>query len=494
MVLGTASHAGKSLVAAAICRILARRGIRVAPFKAQNMSLNSAATLEGLEIGRAQALQAEAAGLAPRADMNPVLLKPMSAIGSQAVVNGRVFGTFESRDFLGRGKQVLWPHVVAAYERLAAEFEVLVIEGAGSPAEINLRENDIVNMAVAHLAGARCLLVADIDRGGAFAAIAGTFALLDANDRSRIGAYAFNKFRGDASLLNAGIAELSARVGVPCAGVIPYIDTAGLDEEDGVAAERRHERVWDTNADRLRVAVVALPHLANFTDFDALEEEPSVDCIYTQMPSVLVEADVVILPGTKDTIGDTHWLRERTLDRAILTHAQRGDGIIIGICGGMQMLGTAIEDPFRVERGGSCLGLGLLDLRSVFSEEKTTIPVRGETRAFGVPLEIDGYEIHAGVTEYGQGTQAFAHVQRSNNGERSHRDGANVRNGRVLGTYVHGLFARDSVRHAFIAWARALAGRCEAVAFAPVQARRRERLDALADTIEASLDPRIVPL
>ena len=489
MVLGTASHAGKSLIATALCRILARRGVRVAPFKAQNMSLNSAATPDGLEIGRAQALQAEAAGLAARADMNPVLLKPMSSTGSQAIVNGRIFGTMHSRDFLGDGKRALWPHVVAAYERLAAEFDVLVIEGAGSPAEINLRASDIVNMAVAHLADARCLLVADIDRGGAFAAVAGTLALLDEADRARINAYAFNKFRGDASLLEGGIADLSARLRIPCAGIVPYFDTTGLDEEDGVAVERRSDRAWRADGDRLRIAVVALPHLANFTDFDALEEEPGVDLVYTRSPETIARADVVMLPGTKDTIGDLQWLRACGLDRAIIAHSRREDAIVVGICGGMQMLGTAIEDPLGVERGGSCAGIGLLDLRSVFSAEKTTLPVRGETRAFGKPIELAGYEIHVGVTTYAAKTPPFAELKHGGN-DAPTRDGAISGDGGVLGTYLHGLFATDAARHAFLAWACERLHRAAPAAFSYTQARRGARLETLADTVEGALDLR----
>jgi adenosylcobyric acid synthase len=489
MVFGTASHAGKSLIATALCRILASRGVRVAPFKAQNMSLNSAATPEGLEIGRAQALQSEAAGLAPRADMNPVLLKPMSTTGSQAIVDGRIFGTLHARDFLGGAKRALWPHVVSAYERLAREFDVLVIEGAGSPVEINLRESDIVNMAVAHLADANGLLVADIDRGGAFAAVAGTFALLDANDRARIRAYAFNKFRGDASLLDGGIAVLSERVGVPCAGIIPHLDTTGLDEEDGVTLERRAERSWGVHDDRLRIAVVALPHLANFTDFDALDEEPGVDLVFARSAAIIDEADVVMLPGTKDTIGDMAWLCERGIDRSIVACAERG-GIVVGICGGMQMLGNAIEDPLGVEHGGGCMGLGLLDLRSVFAAEKTTVPVRGETYAFGRALAIDGYEIHVGVTQYGALAQPFARIRNGTAPER--RDGAVDREGRIIGTYLHGLLAGDEVRHAFIAWACARLGRSAPTSFAPVQARRRERIDALADAVERALDLQII--
>lgn len=494
MVLGTASHAGKSLVATALCRIFARRGIRVAPFKAQNMSLNSAVTPEGLEIGRAQALQAEAAGIAPRADMNPVLLKPTSHTGSQVVLNGRIHGELHARDFLGDGKRALWPHVVAAYERLASEFELLVIEGAGSPAEINLRAGDIVNMPVAHLTQARALLVADIDRGGAFAAVAGTFALLDAKDRSRIAAYAFNKFRGDATLLDDGLDMLTERVGVPCAGVIPYLDTTGLDEEDGVALEGRRRAPWSGEAGRLRIAVIALPHLSNFTDFDALAEEPSVELAYVDAPERVQDAHVTIVPGTKSTIADLQWMRERGLDRAILALRERPPAIVAGICGGLQMLGRAVEDPYGVEGGGSCAGLAIFDATSVFAREKTTLAVRGESGAFGPAMAVDGYEIHVGATSYGSDA-AFAHIVDRAGGER--RDGAIAWNGRALGTYLHGLFAADATRHAFLSWARE---RCALppARFVAVEARRSERLDRLADVVEGALDlrallPRFAP-
>jgi adenosylcobyric acid synthase len=485
MVLGTASHVGKSIIATALCRILARRGLRVAPFKAQNMALNSAATPDGLEIGRAQALQAEAAGIAARADMNPVLLKPTSNAGSQLVLNGRMHGELHARDFAGTGKRRLWPHVVAAYERLASDFDVLVIEGAGSPAEINLRAGDIVNMAVAHLTGARALLVADIDRGGAFAAVAGTFALLDEADRRCIAAYCFNKFRGVATLLDPGIAELNERTGSRCAGIIPYLDTTGLDEEDSVGMESRLRSRWGDGDDRLRVAVVALPHIANFTDFDALAEEPSVDLRYVRVPEEMRDADVVILPGTKSTIADLRWMREQRLDRAIVEGMERERRLLVGICGGMQMLGSAIDDPFGIEGGGRCEGLGLFSSVSTFAREKTTVAVTGECSAFGAPVGINGYEIHAGVTSYGS-DPSFAFVHDRSGVPR--RDGAVAKNGRAIGTYVHGLFADDTARHAFLRWAHDRCGRTNERGFVRVQGRRQERLDALADSVEHALD------
>jgi len=459
--------------------------VNVAPFKAQNMSLNAAVTPEGLEIGRAQAFQAEAARVPSRADMNPVLLKPTSDRKSQIVLNGRMHGELDARAFGGETKRALWPHVMAAYERLASEFELLVVEGAGSPAEINLRAGDIVNMSVAHLTNARALLVADIDKGGAFAAVAGTLALLDHADRSRIEAYAFNKFRGDPTLLDPGIAMLGERTGVACAGIIPFLDTAGLDEEDSLAIDLRRERPWCDDASKLRIAVVALPHLANFTDFDALAEEPTVDLRYVRDPAALAGAHVVVVPGTKSTIADLRWLCESEMARAIVERRNRPDALLVAICGGMQMLGAAIEDPYGVEGGGNAHGIGVFAHTSSFAREKTTVMATGTCDAFGDPVEVAGYEIHAGVTSYGD-DPSFARVR--SNGGADRRDGAIAWDGRALGTYMHGLFAADRTRHAFLDWARKHCSLAPVRTYEPVQARREERLDRLASIVERSLN------
>ena len=419
MVLGTGSSVGKSAMVAALCRHLARNGVRVAPFKAQNMSLNSAATPEGLEIGRAQALQAEAAGIAPSVDHNPVLIKPTSDTGAQAIVNGRIWGRLDASDYGGTTKRLFWPFVVEAYERLAAKYDTIVIEGAGSPAEINLRAGDIVNMAVAHLADARCVLVGDIDRGGVFASIFGTLALLDEADQARIDGWLVNKFRGNLELLRPGIAMLEERIGKPCYGVVPHLGDLGLDEEDGVSLDdpRRAPRAWrPTSERRLRIAVVRLPHLANFTDFDALHEEPSVDLRYVASATELDDAAVVILPGSKDTIADLAWLRERGLAEPIAAAAR--DRVVVGICAGMQLLGRHISDPHGVESGGTHEGLGILDLVTTLAAEKVTVPVLGRFGAAmcgGViePVDFHGYEIHTGVTEYGAGLAPFAEIVRN---------------------------------------------------------------------------------
>jgi adenosylcobyric acid synthase len=500
MVLGTASSVGKSMMVAAFCRILARRGVRVAPFKAQNMSLNSAATPEGFEIGRAQALQAEAAGIPPSVDHNPILIKPTSDTGAQVVVAGVVAGTLNARDFGGANKRRFWPHVLAAYERLRAANDVIVIEGAGSPAEINLRAGDIVNMAMAHASDARAYLVGDIDRGGVFAAVYGTLALLDETDRARIDGWIVNKFRGDADLLRPGISMLEERIGTPCFGVVPHLGDLGLDEEDGVALDdwRRASRAWRPRGDALlRVAVVALPHLANFTDFDALGDEPSVDLRYVTGSHDLADAHVVILPGSKDTIADLHWLRERGLVPAIAAAAQ--GRVVAGICGGLQLLGTRIDDPLGVESGGSHAALGVLDLVTTLAARKITVPMSGRlapARLCDVEVgsaDISGYEIHTGETTYGTELEPFAWIRRA--GETNERrDGAVACGGRILATYAHGIFADDAFRHTFIRAARAHAALSPAVTLAFVALERPRRLDRLADAVADAVDiDRIFP-
>jgi adenosylcobyric acid synthase len=494
MVLGTGSSVGKSAMVAALCRHLARNGVRVAPFKAQNMSLNSAATPDGLEIGRAQALQAEAAGIAPSVDHNPVLIKPTSDTGAQVIVNGRIWGRLGARDYGGTTKRLFWPFVVEAYERLAERYDAIVIEGAGSPAEINLRAGDIVNMAVAHMADARCVLVGDIDRGGVFASIFGTLALLDDADRARIDGWVVNKFRGSLELLKPGIAMLEERIGKPCYGVVPHLGDLGLDEEDGVSLDdpRRASRGWRSDAEqRVRIAVVRLPHLANFTDFDALYEEPSVDLRYVASAAELQDADVVILPGSKDTIADLGWLGQHGLAAPIAAAAR--ERVVVGICAGMQLLGLRIDDPLGVESGGSHAGLGILSLATTLAAEKVTVPVRGRFES-GVlcgtsadAVEFSGYEIHTGVTEYGAELAPFGTIVRS--GEFAPiRDGAVARQGRVLATYVHGVFANDAFRHAFVRAAREQAGLPPPQTLRRIEEDRTRRLDRLADAVANAVD------
>lgn len=489
MVLGTSSDAGKSLLVTALCRILVNAGVRVAPFKAQNMSLNSAATPDGFEIGRAQALQAQAAKLAPSVDMNPLLLKPHAGGGAQAILNGRMVGSVVASDYAARNRERFWPSIVQAYDRLACQYDVIILEGAGSPAEINLRAGDLVNMAMAHEADARCMLVGDIDRGGVFASLFGTLELLDARDRARITAFVINKFRGDRALLEPGIASIQERMRIPCLGVIPHLGVMGLDEEDGVAlASRRTNPRWTSNRsdERLRIAVIAVPHMANFTDFDGLSEEASVDLSFVDDMQSITHADVVVLPGTKDTIADLHWLRSRGLAEQLCSLGE--DVVILGICGGLQMLGMQIHDPLRIESGGSVPGLALLPLETTFSAEKTTTPIEGRTAVWSdLPSDFTGYEIHVGETAYASGLAPFALIRRSTD-HVDRRDGAVSMDGRVFATYVHGVFDDDTFRHAFVAWARKRSKLRPAPSFAPVRALREQRLDALANAVRDSLD------
>ncbi|HEV3158029.1 MAG TPA: cobyric acid synthase [Candidatus Baltobacteraceae bacterium] len=495
MVLGTASHAGKSLLVAALCRIFAQDGLRVAPFKAQNMSLASAATPEGHEIGRAQAMQAEAAGIPASVDMNPVLLKPTSDRRSQVVVLGKIWQTLDAREYHGGCREELFPIVKAAFARLAHAYDMVVLEGAGSPAEINLAAGDIVNLRMAQAAEAPCILVGDIDRGGVFAALVGTLELLSPEDRRRIRGFIINKFRGDVSLLTSGITMIEERLGIPCLGVVPYLRDLRIDEEDSVGhqAHPRNFSRGNSGADRpLRIAVIDFPTLANATDFDALAAEPSVELIFTDNASAVAQADVVILPGSKSTLADLAWLRAQQLDRAILE--RRSTQCVVGICGGFQMLGTRITDPLGIEGGGDAEGLALLNVATELGALKITIPVTGRlagTSLLGIPspeeyIDIAGYEIHVGTSTRGPDTPSFAEVVRTDGTPVS--DGARNASGDVFGTYIHGMFAGDRFRQAFLASARIRSGLPATQSFTGYEADRKQQYDRLADTVREALD------
>jgi adenosylcobyric acid synthase len=498
MVLGTSSHVGKSLITAALCRIFADAGYRVAPFKSQNMSLNSAATVEGLEIGRAQALQAEAAGVPASVHMNPILLKPCGDISSQVVVHGKVWGKVSAADYHLRRVEELMPMVRESYETLAAAHEVILIEGAGSPAEINLKEHDIVNMRIAAMADARCLLVGDIDRGGVFAALWGTVALLDPDEQARIDGFLINKFRGDVALLEPGIRMIEERLGKPCAGVVPWLDHLALEEEDGLGLDVAAQSVsWTETGDArpLRIAVIAYPTFSNFTDFDSLRMEPSVALRFCRSPEQLEQADVVILPGSKQTIDDLRWMRTQKLDRALQVHARTG--LVAGICGGMQMLGQHIFDPLGMETEGSIRGLGLLPIETTMQPEKITRLAHGElltATLFGQPIPqvaIRGYEIHLGQTRSLEHGRPFCKLARDRQGNRllpHHADGSITLDGRIFGTYLHGLFDEDAFRHTFIAAGRAFHHLAPASTLESWRERREESLQRLADTVRKSVD------
>ncbi len=495
MILGTASHVGKSLVTAGLGRIFSDDGIRVAPFKAQNMSLNSAATPDGREIGRAQALQAEACRVVPCAEMNPVLIKPSSDTESQIVLLGRVWAQVTASDYHRSRVEDLFPAVLESYRTLASRHDLMLLEGAGSPAEINLREHDIVNMRMAHASDAACLLVGDIDRGGVFAALLGTIKLLEPEDRARIRGFIINKFRGDVSLLRPGVDMIEKRLGIPCAGVIPFLRDLGLEEEDGVAMEDRRTsaRIWKLDEqsfspDRpLRIGVIAFPHMANFTDFDALAREPSVSLAFLEDPANVPLADVLILPGSKQTIDDLEWLKTRDFTARI----RQFTGVLAGICGGFQMLGLSIEDPMGVENGGQsrCVsGLGELAIRTVLRGEKTVRRATGRTRVFDFTpgsKSFSGYEIHMGETLYENGAEPFSQIVREN-GTTPFADGAIAKSGRVFGTYVHGLFDDDAFRHGFLDSLRESSGLAPARDYAA--ADREARIDRWADHLRRSLD------
>ena len=494
MVLGTASHVGKSVLVAALCRILKQDGFGVAPFKAQNMALNSAATPEGLEIGRAQALQAEAAGIAASVDMNPILLKPCGDSRSQLVVQGRAMGDIGAAEYHRQRVHTLFGTVTESYERLASRYDVIVLEGAGSPAEVNLAKSDIVNMRMARAADAACLLVADIDRGGVFASLVGTQALLSPADRRRIRGFVVNRFRGDADLFRPGARFLERRLSRPCLGVVPFLKDIGLDEEDSVALDGRAASWPDENGPdrRLRVAVVRLPRLSNFTDFDPLRAEASVALRFVPRAALLADADVVILPGSKQTLDDLAWLEDEGFAAALRAHAARGR-CVVGICGGLQMLGREVADPHGVEGGGSRTGLGLLGLRTVLDREKVTVRASATLETpdlLGSPTgtgAAQGYEIHLGTTEYDAGTRPLFRITREGT-ETPVTDGARDGSGKIMGTYLHGLFDSDAFRHRMIRGWRAAAGLAAPAVLAPYAALRERRLDRWADHVREALD------
>jgi adenosylcobyric acid synthase len=461
MVQGTTSHAGKSTLVTALCRILAQDGYRVAPFKAQNMSLNAAVTAEGGEIGRAQYTQAESAGIVPSIDMNPILLKPTDDQRSQIIVRGRIWGVAGADQYYTR-KAELWPVVTESLDRLRASHDVVVIEGAGSPAEINLAAHDIVNMRVARYADAPVLLVGDIERGGVFAALYGTVALLEQAERARVRGFIINKFRGNLALLTPGYAMLETRTGIPTLGTLPYFGDLALPEEDSLGLPRSSSAFADVERSTLDVAVIALPHIANFDEFDGLRHEPGVRVRWVQAQGELGAPDLVILPGTKTTAADLQWLRRQELDVALLARRRAGTPIV-GICGGYQMLGRCVRDPGRIESDCPEIpGLGLLPVETTFAPGKTTAQVRVQIRAthglLAAPQEGTalGYEIHAGhvmVIEPSAASAvrlpAFTVVAR-NGATANEPEGTIDAEGRTLGTSVHGIFESPAVRGAIL--------------------------------------------
>ena len=446
MVQGTMSNAGKSLLAAGLCRIFKQDGYRVAPFKSQNMALNSFITEDGLEMGRAQVMQAEAAGIKPSVLMNPILLKPTNDVGSQVIVNGEVLGTMSARDYF-KYKKTLVPDVMKAYNALAEENDIIVIEGAGSPAEINLKDEDIVNMGMAKMAKAPVLLVGDIDRGGVFAQLIGTVELLEEDEKAMVKGLIINKFRGDKTILDPGVEMLEERSRIPVVGVAPYLD---IQVEDEDSLTERFDRKQEAGV--IDIAVIRTPRISNFTDFNPFESILGVSLRYVKHPRDLHSPDMIILPGTKNTMGDLIWMRESGMEAAVLKEASRGK-LIFGVCGGYQMLGETLSDPHGVENGGSMKGMGLLPMETVFAEKKTRTRVKGhfgELSGVFAPLsgaEVEGYEIHMGESILKENAGTVTRITDSVSGEKK-EEGAF--SGNVCGTYIHGIFDKEASAEAMI--------------------------------------------
>jgi len=440
MIQGTASSVGKSLIAAGLCRIFRQDGYRVAPFKSQNIALNSFITSEGKEMGRAQVVQAEAAGIEPSAEMNPILLKPTTDKKAQVIINGKVYGNM-SADEYNEIKPQLAEMVRNIYNGLAEKYDIIVIEGAGSPAEIKIRGKDIVNMSMAEIADAPVILVGDIDKGGVFASLAGTMLLLTEDEKARVKGVIINKFRGDIKILEPGLKMLEDIIKVPVLGVIPYT-RLNIEDEDSLA--ERFNQKMDVNCVEIDIAVIKLPHISNFTDFNALENINGVRVRYVERAEDLENPDMVILPGSKNTIEDLLFVRESGIEDAIY-RLYRSGTIIFGICGGYQMLGTEIADPFHTESNlEKIAGIGLLNMKTVFQKEKVTTQVKASITGNEGILEglngtvVEGYEIHMGTTEYLEGCSPYLTISSVLGQHAVKVDG--VRNGDVLGTYIHGIF------------------------------------------------------
>lgn len=495
MFLGTGSDVGKSILAAAFCRILKQDGYRVAPFKAQNMALNSFITPEGGEMGRAQVVQAEAAGIAPHVDMNPILLKPTSLMGSQVIVHGRVIGNFQAREYYEHKKSLV-SAVRESFERLARQYEVVVLEGAGSAVELNLKEHDLVNLAMADMADARCILVGDIDRGGIFAALLGSFMLMAPPEQERIIGFLVNKLRGDPQLFDRGVEIIESHAGRPVLGVIPYLDHLSLPEEDSVALSRRmRARAGAGASSNLAVGVVRLPFVSNYTDFDCFEQEPEVELEYFDRPEQVFNYDAVILPGSKNTIEDLACLSRTGMAEAIVAYYKAG-GTVVGLCGGYQMLGLRVTDPLGVEsRLRQVSGLGLLEMDTEMVLDKITSQVEAvflaHSRFSFQPAEpLFGYEIHMGRSVARGAAQPLFHIRRRSGRRADELDGLAQPDGRVWGTYIHGIFDNDQFRRSFLQDLHERSGRTSAHAASAFSYRqwKEEQYDQLAEAVRRHCD------
>ncbi|HEX5336963.1 MAG TPA: cobyric acid synthase [Gallionella sp.] len=479
MVQGTTSDAGKSTLVAALCRWLVRRGVSVAPFKPQNMALNSAVTADGGEIGRAQAVQAHAARIAPHTDMNPVLLKPNSDTGAQVIIHGHAIGNMDAQEYHAY-KNTARAAVMASHRRLSAQYPVIVVEGAGSPAEINLREGDIANMGFAEAVDCPVILVADIDRGGVFAHLVGTLELLSDSERARVAGFVINRFRGDLALLQPGLDWLEQHTGKPVLGVLPYLHGLHLEAEDSLPSPACGRGAGGEG--KLRIVVPALPHISNHTDFDPLRLHPQVALHWAASGEAIPAADLIILPGSKSVRADLDWLRAQGWESHLAHHLRYG-GKLLGICGGLQMLGTAIHDPHGIEgEPGSSAGFGYLDFATTLEPHKQLRNVQG-TLARDSAL-VSGYEIHAGISSGNALQRPFARLADGRD------DGAISADGQIMATYLHGVFESPQACAALLGWAGLQAPQ----AF-DYRALREQNLERLADALDAHLDmPRIMQL
>lgn len=486
MVQGTMSNAGKSVLVAGLCRIFKQDGYRVAPFKSQNMALNSFVTNEGLEMGRAQVMQAEASGIEPSVLMNPILLKPTNDIGSQVIVNGRPIGNMNARDYFQYKKELI-PNILDAYHTLEEKYDIIVIEGAGSPAEINLKSEDIVNMGMAKMANAPVLLVGDIDRGGVFAQLVGTVLLLDQEERNRICGFIINKFRGDKSILDPGLATLEAMTEIPIVGVTPYLKDLQLEDEDSLT-EKFNQPVKTGLVD---IAVIRYPRISNFTDFHVFEQIPGVSVRYVTSVGELGNPDMICLPGTKNTMGDLKWLRQNGLEAAIKKEKSCGK-VIFGICGGYQMLGHTLNDLHGVEEGGTIAGMALLPMDTYFEVEKKTTRVSGHFNKLTGILEglsgkaIEGYEIHMGRSTFRSDVKVLTQLNYDSIWQTS-KDGIFVDS--VYGTYLHGIFDKEGIASEVVAaLARKKGFRFQDLEGFDYHKIKEQQYDYLADQLRKHLD------
>ncbi|MBP3230713.1 MAG: cobyric acid synthase [Anaerovibrio sp.] len=492
MCMGTSSHVGKSILTTALCRIFYRQGKRVVPFKAQNMALNSYVTRDGDEMGRAQVAQAEAAGMEPMVDMNPVLLKPTGNSCSQVVIMGKPVGNMSAKEYHQGYSLRAFEAVKEALGRLDRDYDTIVIEGAGSPAEVNLKANDIVNMRVAKYLNAPVLLIADIDRGGALASLVGTLELLDEDERELVKGLVINKFRGDVSLLTPALDFLEKKTGKPVLGVVPHIEKMGIDDEDSVSLQDK--QAVPTDGD-IKIAVIQTPKISNFTDFDALSNEGDVSLYYVQDAADFGTPDVVMLPGSKNTTEDMLYLEKSGIGQLVKKHAEAGKAVI-GICGGYQMLGERIMDPHHIESDNDEVnGLGLLGMTTLFAEKKLTSQVKADCNNLGFMGQsisagnLAGYEIHMGQTDFTRESDSHPFVIRERSRtECNNIEGTACAKGNVFGTYIHGVFDNDEFRRSVLNAVRITKGLAPLENTRNVMAEKQQSYERLADIVEQHLD------